>query len=118
MMHDGERKRQTVGGRRVAHHQDDTNGGDGRGNDGSGGWVERREGPSTKLIVAGVIVVLLVVFLLQNAETAKIRFLFLDGTYPLWLLLVVGATLGFVAGWLVAAARGRRRLERRAKGER
>ena len=101
----------------MAHHQDDTNG-DGRGNDGSGGWVERREGPSTKLIVAGVIAVLLVVFLLQNAETAKIRFLFLDGTYPLWLLLVVGAALGFVAGWLVAAARGRRRLDRRAKGER
>ena len=102
----------------MAHHQDDTNGGDGSGNDGSGGWVERREGPSTKLIVAGVIVVLLVVFLLQNAETAKIRFLFLDGTYPLWLLLVVGAMLGFVAGWLVAAARGRRRFERHAKGER
>jgi uncharacterized integral membrane protein len=117
MMHDGERKRQTAGGR-VAHHEDDTNDGGGRGNDGSGGWVERREGPSTKLIVAGVIVVLLFVFLLQNAETAKIRFLFLDGTYPLWLLLVVGAALGFVAGWLVAAARGRRRLERRAKGER
>ena len=102
----------------MAHHEDGTNGGDGRGNDASGGWVERREGPSTKLIVAGVIVVLLVVFLLQNADTAKIRFLFLDGTYPLWLLLVVGAALGFVAGWLVAAARGRRRLERRAKGER
>lgn len=102
----------------MAHHEDDTNDGDGRGSDGSGGWVERREGPSTKLIVAGVIAVLLFVFLLQNADTAKIRFLFLDGTYPLWLLLVVGAALGFVAGWLVAAARGRRRLERRAKGER
>ena len=102
----------------MAHHQNDANGSEGRGDDGSSGWVERREGPSAKLIVAGVIVVLLVVFLLQNADTAKIRFLFLDGTYPLWLLLVVGATLGFVAGWLVAAARGRRRLERRAKGER
>ena len=102
----------------MAHHQDDANGSEGRGDDGSSGWVERREGPSTKLIVAGVILLLLVVFLLQNAETAKIQFLFLDGTYPLWLLLVVGAALGFVAGWLVAAARGRRRLERRAKGER
>ncbi len=102
----------------MAHHQDDANESDDRGDDGSGGWVERREGPSTKLIVAGVIVVLLVVFVLQNADTAKIRFLFLDGAYPLWLLLVVGAALGFVAGWLVAAARGRRRLERRAKGER
>ena len=99
------------------HRHDDMDDGGGGSGD-PGGWVERREGPSMKLIVAGVIVVLLFVFLLQNAETAKIRFLFLDGTYPLWLLLVVGAALGFVAGWLVAAARGRRRLERRAKGER
>ena len=95
------------------HHQDDM---DGDGDVSPGGWVERREGPSVKLIVAGVIALLLVVFLLQNAETAKIRFLFLDGTYPLWLLLVVGAALGFAAGWLVAA-RGRRRLQRRAKDD-
>jgi uncharacterized integral membrane protein len=98
------------------HQRDDMDGGG--GNDGSGGWVERREGPSTKLIVAGVLVLLLVVFLLQNAETTKIRFLFLDGTYPLWSLLVVGAALGFAAGWLVSAARGRRRLQRRAQDDR
>jgi uncharacterized integral membrane protein len=98
------------------HQRDDMDGGGGNG--GSGGWVERREGPSTKLIVAGVLVLLLVVFLLQNAETTKIRFLFLDGTYPLWSLLVVGAALGFAAGWLVSASRGRRRLQRRAQDDR
>ena len=99
------------------HPREDMDDEDGRGSGGSGGWVERREGPSVKLIVAGVIVLLLVVFLLQNAETTKIRFLFLDGTYPLWSLLIVGAALGFAAGWLVAAARGRRRFQRRAKDE-
>ena len=98
------------------HQRDDMDGGGGNG--GPGGWVERREGPSTKLIVAGVLALLLVVFLLQNAETTKIRFLFLDGTYPLWSLLVVGAALGFAAGWLVSAARGRRRLERRSQDDR
>jgi uncharacterized integral membrane protein len=102
--------------RTPVYQRDDMDGGG--GNDGSGGWVERREGPSTKLIVAGVLVLLLVVFLLQNAETTKIRFLFLDGTYPLWSLLVVGAALGFAAGWLVSAARGRRRLQRRAQDDR
>ena len=98
----------------MAHHQDDTNGGDGRGNDGSGGWVERREGPSTKLIVAGVVVAP------RRVPAPERR----DGEDPVplpgrhlsaVLLLVVGAALGFVAGWLVAAARGRRRLERRAR---
>ncbi|TMM25194.1 MAG: LapA family protein [Actinobacteria bacterium] len=114
MMHDGERNRQTA--EDPVHQRDDMDGGDGNG--GSGGWIERREGPSTKLIVAGVLVLLLVVFLLQNTETTKIRFLFLDGTYPLWSLLLVGAALGFAAGWLVSAARGRRRLQRRAQDDR
>src|SRR6476660_5989473 len=100
----------------VHQHDDMDDGGGGSGD--PGGWIERREGPSMKLIVAGVLVLLLVVFLLQNAETTKIRFLFLDGTYPLWSLLVVGAALGFVAGWLVAAARGRRRLQRHAQNDR
>ena len=47
-MHDGERKRQTA--EDPVHQRDDMDGGGGNG--GSGGWVERREGPSTKLIVA------------------------------------------------------------------
>ncbi len=117
MMHDVERKRQTGGGNDV-NEREDIGDGDRRGNDGDGGWVERREGPSVKLIVVGVLCVLLVVFLLQNAETTKIAFLFLDGTYPLWSLLVVGAALGFAAGWLLAAARGRRRLQRRPQDDR
>ena len=85
------------------------------GDDGDPGgkdWVERREGPSPKLIVAGIIVVVILLFVLQNGERTRISFLFLDGQYPLWTLLVVVAVLGFVAGWLVSAAR-RHRLERR-----
>jgi uncharacterized integral membrane protein len=80
-------------------------------------WVERREGPSPKLIVAGVLLVVILLFVLQNGSRTEIRFLFLDGEYPLWTLLVVGAALGFAAGWLVAAARARRRLERRARDD-
>ena len=116
-MHDGERERQTDGSH-VVHPGENVDDEGHRESDDAGGWVERREGPSVKLIVAGVIVLLLVVFLLQNAETTKIRFLFLDGTYPLWSLLLVGAALGFAAGWLVSAARGRRRLQRRAQDDR
>jgi uncharacterized integral membrane protein len=78
-------------------------------------WVERREGPSPKVIVAGALLIVILVFVLQNGSRTEIQFLFLDGEYPLWTLLVVGAALGFAAGWLVAAARARRRLERRAR---
>jgi uncharacterized integral membrane protein len=90
------------------------------GDDGDPGgkdWVERREGPSAKLIVAGVLVLVVLFFVLQNGHRTQIQFLFLDGQYPLWTLLVVGAALGFVAGWLVSAARSRRRLARRAREE-
>jgi uncharacterized integral membrane protein len=80
-------------------------------------WVERREGPSLKVIVAGVLLIVILVFVLQNGSRTEIQFLFLDGEYPLWTLLVVGAALGFAAGWLVAAARARRRLERRARDD-
>jgi uncharacterized integral membrane protein len=89
------------------------------GDDGDPGgkdWVERREGPSAKLIVAGILVVVILLFVLQNGDRTQISFLFFDGRYPLWTLLVVGAALGFVAGWLVSAAR-RRRLERRGRDD-
>jgi uncharacterized integral membrane protein len=97
----------------VRRHEDMGDDGDPGGKD----WVERREGPSPKVIIAGVIVVVILFFVLQNGDRTQIQFLFLDGLYPLWTLLVVGAALGFVAGWLVSAARGRRRLERRAKDD-
>jgi uncharacterized integral membrane protein len=80
-------------------------------------WVERREGPSLKLIAAGVLALVVLFFVLQNGDRTQIQFLFFDGMYPLWILVVVVAALGFVAGWLVAGARGRRRLERRAKDD-
>jgi uncharacterized integral membrane protein len=89
------------------------------GDDGDPGdedWVERREGPSPKLIVAGIVVVVILLFVLQNGERTRISFLFLDGQYPLWILVAVVAALGFLAGWLVAAAR-RRRLGRRARDD-
>ena len=80
--------------------------------DGRGDWSEKREGPSTKVIVAIVIAIVLVLFILQNGHRTQLSFLFLDGEYPLWILIVVGAVLGFAVGWLLSAARGRRRSRR------
>jgi uncharacterized integral membrane protein len=83
--------------------------------DGRGDWTEKREGTSPRLIAAIVIVVVLLVFVLQNGNRTQLSFLFLDGYFPLWTLIVVGATLGFAAGWLVSAARRRRRLRRETR---
>ena len=70
----------------------DTNGSDGR----------------TKLIVAGVIIVLLLVFVAQNTESAHVNFLVFDADVSLWFVIVVCAALGFVAGWFVGRSRMRR----------
>ncbi len=79
------------------------------------GWVERREGVSPKLLVAAGIVIVLLLFALQNTDKTHLDFLFLDGDFPLWVILAVGAVLGFAAGWFSSAARRRRHLRREAK---
>ena len=76
-------------------------------------WRQTREGPSAKLIVAGVIGVLLLVFVLQNTDEADVDFLFFSGSYPLWMMAVVVAVLAFAAGWLVGRSRTRRKLQDR-----
>ncbi len=68
-----------------------------------------REGPSPKTIVAIVVVVLLVIFGIQNAESAGISILFWEADLPVWLVIVVSAGLGFVIGWLLGRGSGRRR---------
>jgi uncharacterized integral membrane protein len=61
----------------------------------------------TKLIVAGVIVVLLLVFIGQNTETANVNFLFFEHETALWLVIALCAGLGFLAGWFVGRSRRR-----------
>ena len=75
------------------------------------GWRETREGPSPRLIVAGVIGLLLLLFVLQNTDEADIDFLFFSGSYPLWIMVVVVAALGFVGGWLVGRSGARRKFK-------
>lgn len=56
----------------------------------------------SKLIVAGVIGVLLLLFVVQNTEKATINFLFFDANVSVWFVIVLSAVLGFLAGWFVA----------------
>jgi uncharacterized integral membrane protein len=84
-------------------------------------WVERREGPSTKLIVLAAVAILLVVFVLQNTDRAQIDFLLWNGDFPLWTMIVVAAVLGLVGGWVIGriggAERRARDAERRRRGD-
>jgi uncharacterized integral membrane protein len=77
------------------------------------GWRETREGPSARLIVAGMIVVVLVLFVLQNTDETDVDFLFLSGNYPLWVFTLVVAAVAFASGWLIGRGRARRATEDR-----
>ncbi len=79
---------------------------------GDQGWVEKREGLSSTMIGAIVALVILVIFVLQNTDEAKVDFLFWDATLSLWAVIVIGAALGFLVGWFLGRSRMKRRLRR------
>lgn len=107
--------------------QDDLDEDHGRRADGKGSrrdaeeredWVVRKEGPGGKLIAAGSIGVLLLLFVLQNTERAPVDFLFWNGDFPLWGVILVAAALGFVGGWILGRVRRTRREIERLEKER
>jgi uncharacterized integral membrane protein len=57
---------------------------------------------------------LLVIFMVQNTEDVTLQFLFWDFTWPLWLVVLLSATVGALV-WLGLGVirRHRRRVERR-----
>ncbi|MEM7141901.1 MAG: LapA family protein [Actinomycetota bacterium] len=61
---------------------------------------------------AAVVAIALIAFIVQNRDDAEVTWLFLDGTWPLWIVIVIsavaGAILSEVVGWLM-------RRRRRAK---
>lgn len=65
----------------------------------------RREGPGGKVIAAGIALVLLVFFVLQNRDRANVDFLFWDVDARLWVVIVIAAALGFVIGWVLGRSR-------------
>ncbi len=61
------------------------------------------------VIGAAAIAVALIAFIGQNRSDVQVNWLFLDGTWPLWLLIVIAAVLGAVLsevlGWLIRRRR-------------
>jgi uncharacterized integral membrane protein len=62
-----------------------------------------------------MIVVVLLLFVLQNTDEADVDFLFFSGSYPLWVMAVVVGGLAFAAGWLLGRSRALRRMRERGQ---
>jgi uncharacterized integral membrane protein len=62
-----------------------------------------------RLILLGLLGLYLVLFVVLNAKTVKIRFVFFTSRISLIVALVLAAAIGFVGGYLVNELRARRR---------
>lgn len=81
------------------------------------GVVEEESGSrqSAGLVVAGIIIIAVAIFIAQNAEDVPIKFLFFEGSVPLWLIIVVTLVLGAILGQVFLYLR-RRRKRKEEKG--
>jgi uncharacterized integral membrane protein len=82
--------------------------------------VERspRDGTATSRLTGGAIaslsaIGLLLIFMIQNTDDAKLDFLFWSFTWPLWLLCLVMAVVGAIAWFGLGVLRRHRRRQRR-----
>jgi uncharacterized integral membrane protein len=64
--------------------------------------IEQTADWNWKAITSGVVVVLALIFILQNTEKRSIQFLFFGWTVGTWVALLVTFVLGMLAGWLLA----------------
>ncbi len=62
-----------------------------------------------RLILLGLLGLYLLLFVVLNAKTVKISFVFFSSRISLIVALVLAAALGFVAGYLVDELRARRK---------
>ncbi len=65
-------------------------------------------GITSKQVTAGVLGLLLLVFVLQNTDSTSITLLVFDVTFPLWLVLAATIVLSIGIGYLLGSRRRRR----------
>jgi uncharacterized integral membrane protein len=53
-------------------------------------------GPPFKLIALLIVVVLLAIFVFQNGQKASIDFLWIDGRWPVWIVIAISVVTGIV----------------------
>jgi len=64
--------------------------------------------PSAKQIGAGIIALVLVIFVLQNTDSTSVTLLVFDLNFPLWMVLAITIALSLGVGY-VLGSRGRAR---------
>jgi uncharacterized integral membrane protein len=72
----------------------------------------RREGRGWRTYVLGIAIVLLAIFVAQNAQKVEVDFLFTETETPLILALLIAGGLGALIGWAWPHVRRGRRQER------
>ncbi len=74
--------------------------------------LPRKQGPGWRTYVLGVAILLLAIFVLQNAQKVTVDFLFVETETPLIFALLVAGALGALIGWAWPHVRRGRRQER------
>lgn len=76
---------------------------------------EGRTGPPIKLLALLLVVVALAIFFFQNGDDAPVSFLWIDGQWPVWLVIGVSVIAGVVidrlGSWQWRRARRRTRRD-------
>lgn len=73
---------------------------------------EQGRGVPPKLIVAGVLTFLALVFVFQNTDKKEIEFLVFSAEVSTWFGLLASLVIGFVIGWLVRGSDRKRRKKK------
>jgi len=59
----------------------------------------------------GVLVVLVIIFIAQNSQSVRVKFLFFDASMPLIFALLITVLLGMIIGYVGPVVRRHRRAE-------
>ncbi len=65
-------------------------------------------GRGWRFYLSSVLAVLALIFVLQNTDDTKIKFLFAEGEMPLFFALLITLLVGALIGWLTPRVRGSR----------
>jgi uncharacterized integral membrane protein len=60
---------------------------------------QRERGAPVALIASGGAFVVLLIFIFQNTEKAKVHFLWMNVTWGVWFVILISMILGAIVGW-------------------